>query len=179
MAEVVIDSGVRKVVLVQPGEGRFEPREVQLGARSEDWVEVKGGVAAGKALMAPLLNPEEVVLGREAARFGPPHELELGGLGIRGLSSWRGRYLILAGDTGGERPSLLFVWDGRTAPQRVEIDLNTLNPEGFFSSEQDDRVLLLSDDGTVEQDGVACKDLEHPRYKSFRATWIAGSALTQ
>ena len=36
----VIDSGVRRVVIVQPGEGRFEPREVELGARSEDWVEV-------------------------------------------------------------------------------------------------------------------------------------------
>ena len=47
----VIDSGVRKVVLVQPGEGRFEPREVQLGARSEDWVEVKGGVAAGESVV--------------------------------------------------------------------------------------------------------------------------------
>jgi Cu(I)/Ag(I) efflux system membrane fusion protein len=47
----VIDSGVRKVVLVQPGEGRFEPREVQLGARSADWVEVKGGIAAGEIVV--------------------------------------------------------------------------------------------------------------------------------
>jgi hypothetical protein len=150
-----------------------------LTARAEGGVLIgfRSPVPAGKALIAPLLNPEEVVLGREAARFGSPIELELGGLGIRGLSSWRGRYLILAGDTGSERPSQLFVWDGRVAPQRVEIDLKTLNPEGFFSPDQDDRVLLLSDDGTVEQDGVACKDLEHPRYKSFRATWIAGSVL--
>ena len=44
----VIDSGVRKVVIVQLAEGRFEPREVQLGTRSEDWVEVKGGIAAGE-----------------------------------------------------------------------------------------------------------------------------------
>jgi Cu(I)/Ag(I) efflux system membrane fusion protein len=44
----VIDSGVRKVVIVQLAEGRFEPREVQLGARSDEWVEVKGGIGAGE-----------------------------------------------------------------------------------------------------------------------------------
>jgi hypothetical protein len=31
----VIDSGTRQIVLVQKGEGRFEPREVKLGARSD------------------------------------------------------------------------------------------------------------------------------------------------
>ncbi len=47
----VIDSGVRKVVIVKIGEGRFEPREVQLGARSEEWVEVKGGIGAGEIVV--------------------------------------------------------------------------------------------------------------------------------
>ncbi len=47
----VIDSGVRKVVIVQIGEGRFEPREVQLGARSDEWVEVKGGIGAGETVV--------------------------------------------------------------------------------------------------------------------------------
>ncbi|MCW5593772.1 MAG: copper-binding protein, partial [Burkholderiales bacterium] len=47
----VIDSGVRKVVIVQIGEGRFEPREVQVGARSEDWVEIKGGIGAGEIVV--------------------------------------------------------------------------------------------------------------------------------
>ncbi len=32
----VIDSGTRQVVLVQKGEGRFEPREAKLGARSDN-----------------------------------------------------------------------------------------------------------------------------------------------
>jgi Cu(I)/Ag(I) efflux system membrane fusion protein len=47
----VIDSGVRKVVIVQLGEGRFEPREVQLGGRSDEWVEVKGGIGAGETVV--------------------------------------------------------------------------------------------------------------------------------
>ncbi len=40
----VIDSGARTLAFVQTGEGRFEPREVQLGARSDQYVEVLSGV---------------------------------------------------------------------------------------------------------------------------------------
>lgn len=47
----VIDSGTRRVVLVQLGEGRFEPREVKLGNRSENHVEVLEGVAEGEQVV--------------------------------------------------------------------------------------------------------------------------------
>ena len=47
----VIDSGTRRIVLVQVKEGRFEPREVQLGARSENYVEVRDGVQAGERVV--------------------------------------------------------------------------------------------------------------------------------
>ena len=43
----VIDSGTRRIVLVQRSEGRFEPREVRLGERGEDYAEVLDGVKAG------------------------------------------------------------------------------------------------------------------------------------
>lgn len=43
----VIDSGTRQIVLISQGEGRFEPREVKLGARSDDYVEVREGVKEG------------------------------------------------------------------------------------------------------------------------------------
>jgi hypothetical protein len=43
----VIDSGTRQVVLIQKAAGRFEPREVKLGARSDDHVEVREGIAEG------------------------------------------------------------------------------------------------------------------------------------
>jgi Cu(I)/Ag(I) efflux system membrane fusion protein len=39
----VIDSGTRQIVLIQQGEGRFEPREVKLGARSDTYLEVIEG----------------------------------------------------------------------------------------------------------------------------------------
>ncbi|HWI82934.1 efflux RND transporter periplasmic adaptor subunit [Ramlibacter sp.] len=47
----VIDSGTRRIVLVQLKEGRFEPREVKLGARSENYVEVVDGVREGEQVV--------------------------------------------------------------------------------------------------------------------------------
>jgi Cu(I)/Ag(I) efflux system membrane fusion protein len=47
----VIDSGTRQIVLVQLGEGKFEPREVKLGARSDTHVEVVDGVKEGELVV--------------------------------------------------------------------------------------------------------------------------------
>jgi RND family efflux transporter MFP subunit len=47
----IIDSGTAQRVLVQIGEGRFEPREVKLGLRGDDYVEVKEGVKEGELVV--------------------------------------------------------------------------------------------------------------------------------
>jgi len=47
----VIDSGTRSVVLVQAGEGRFDPREVKLGARGDAYVQVLEGVREGEVVV--------------------------------------------------------------------------------------------------------------------------------
>ena len=47
----VIDSGTRQTVLVQKAEGRFEPREVKLGVRGDDYVEVREGVKEGEQVV--------------------------------------------------------------------------------------------------------------------------------
>lgn len=47
----VIDSGLRKIVLVQLAQGRFEPRTVKLGSRSERYVEVLEGVTEGEQVV--------------------------------------------------------------------------------------------------------------------------------
>ena len=47
----VIDSGTRQVVLVQQGAGRFEPREVKLGARNDQHVQVLQGVKEGEQVV--------------------------------------------------------------------------------------------------------------------------------
>ena len=47
----VMDSGTRRIVLVDLGEGRFEPREVSLGQRSDEYVEVLDGVKEGERVV--------------------------------------------------------------------------------------------------------------------------------
>jgi membrane fusion protein, copper/silver efflux system len=47
----VLDSGTRQAVLVDKGEGRFEPREVKLGHHGGGSVEITGGVSEGEAVV--------------------------------------------------------------------------------------------------------------------------------
>lgn len=47
----VLDTGTRQVVLVDLGEGRFEPRPIKPGARADGYVEILEGVKAGEAVV--------------------------------------------------------------------------------------------------------------------------------
>jgi Cu(I)/Ag(I) efflux system membrane fusion protein len=47
----IIDSGRLQVVLVERGEGRYEPRPVKLGARVPGYVQVLAGLAAGERVV--------------------------------------------------------------------------------------------------------------------------------
>ena len=47
----ILDSGSRQVVLVDKGQGRFEPRDVKLGLRGGGYVEVREGVADGEPVV--------------------------------------------------------------------------------------------------------------------------------
>jgi membrane fusion protein, copper/silver efflux system len=47
----VIDSGDRRIVLVDMGQGRFEPRAVQLGRRGAGYVEIRDGLKDGESVV--------------------------------------------------------------------------------------------------------------------------------
>jgi len=47
----VLDSGTRRIVIVQTAPGRFEPREVELGERGENGVEIRKGVREGEQVV--------------------------------------------------------------------------------------------------------------------------------
>ncbi|MDO8788445.1 MAG: efflux RND transporter periplasmic adaptor subunit [Sulfuritalea sp.] len=69
----VIDSGTRRIVLIQAGAGRFEPREVKLGARSDSYAEVIEGVKDGELVVvtANFLIDAESNLKAAVSGFGP------------------------------------------------------------------------------------------------------------
>lgn len=47
----LMDTGSRQAIFVDKGEGRFEPREVKLGARGDGYVEVRQGLADGEPVV--------------------------------------------------------------------------------------------------------------------------------
>ncbi|MEO0035771.1 MAG: Heavy metal efflux rane fusion protein CzcB family [Pseudomonadota bacterium] len=47
----VLDSGTRQAVLVEKGEGRFEPREVKAGIRANGLIEIRDGLAEGEKVV--------------------------------------------------------------------------------------------------------------------------------
>ena len=47
----VIDSGLRRIVLVDSGDGRFEPRVVRTGARTSEHIEILEGIAEGERVV--------------------------------------------------------------------------------------------------------------------------------
>jgi membrane fusion protein, copper/silver efflux system len=50
-SDAVIDSGASKVVFVSAGDGKFQPREVKIGATSSDAVEVLSGLEVGEQVV--------------------------------------------------------------------------------------------------------------------------------
>lgn len=131
-------------------------------------------IPENRALLVPLLNPDEVLTGK-SAQFGDPILLDLGGLGLRGMGSTRSGYYLIAGPALGGADSRLFFWRGGEAvPERLSnVSFAGLNPEGICFHDSDDRndFLLLCDDGTRSLHGEDCKDLPTSE-RQFRAVRI-------
>ena len=72
----VIDSGRRRIVLVQAGEGRFEARDVKLGVRADDYVEILDGVKDGESVVvaANFLIDAESNLRAAIGGLSPPSQ---------------------------------------------------------------------------------------------------------
>jgi membrane fusion protein, copper/silver efflux system len=72
----VIDSGAKQVVLVERGEGRFEPRPVHLGMRGEGYAQVIDGVEPGERVVvgANFLIDAESNLRAALQAFAAPNE---------------------------------------------------------------------------------------------------------
>ncbi|NLF38209.1 DUF3616 domain-containing protein [bacterium] len=163
-----------------------------MPASSNLLIGFRNPVPHGRALLVPLLNPDDVIDRGAQARFGSPILLDLGGRGIRSIEycPWRGDYLIAAGPVDEEEDFALYAWPGgqvRTAvrlPETVFIrGIKDFAPEALALDESTRRVFIATDDGsrdipvasetecTVKTKNGTCpnKSLADPRRKTFRA----------
>lgn len=73
----VIDSGTRQVVLIDHGDGRFEPRAVKLGDRAEGYVAVIDGVSADERVVVSanfLIDAESNLKAALSSFVGEGHQ---------------------------------------------------------------------------------------------------------
>ncbi len=131
----------------------------------------------GKALLVPLENPQEVILGDEKPKLGTPVLLALNGLGIRSIeySDAMRSYFIMAGPYDDNGRFRLYQWSGNPseAPVQIKMDFDGLHPEALVVyPKQKARAKILSDDGSKSINGENCKALVKTEHKAFRSTWI-------
>ncbi len=164
--------GIGDASMLPPGTGSGLNIE-GMTARAEGgvWIGFRSPTLNGRAIVLPLLDPMAFIRGGPA-QFGAPVLLDLGGAGIRSLSHWRGRYLIVGGHYAHGSASVLYTWDGTGSPRPVDVDLAGMNAEAFFSRDDRSAILLLSDDGETTVDGQRCKRLSDPSKKGFHGRWI-------
>jgi hypothetical protein len=177
-------------------DGRFSSFRLEESARivpkDEDGLNIEGlaatpegGLLIGfrnpipqqKALVVPLLNPDEVISGK-AARFGDPILLDLGGLGIRDFVQISGGFAILAGPYSSSGPFHLFRWTGHDMGlEMVNVSFKGFTPEALSLVPYEGRAmfLALSDDGAVLVEGKPCKENKVRSRRSFRAFWLEPS----
>jgi len=120
-------------------------------------------VTEGRALVARLKNPEEVVAS-QPAKFGKPINLDLGRRGIRSMERQGNHYVIIAGPHDQGNDFKLYRWSGDPdkAPQEIPgMNLDNLHPEAMFFDAVG--AYILSDDGKLPIDGPNCEDLPRPQ----------------
>src|SRR5215467_1886866 len=73
-ASAVLQGGTRQVVFISRGQGTFDPREVQLGSRTDDGFVVLKGLQAGDVVVtsANFLIDSESQLQAAAGSYAPP-----------------------------------------------------------------------------------------------------------
>jgi hypothetical protein len=133
-------------------------------------------IPRGRALLARIQNPADVVSGAAGAKVVKGALLDLGGRGVRAIEATpEGDYFILAGSFDDTRNFALFLWNGLSETPEVVLEgaaLNELNPEELIVSLQTSgslEVQLFSDDGDAPVGAQKCKKAEIDA-RSFRVS---------
>lgn len=81
-AEAVLDSGLKKTVFVDRGNGYVEPRQVEIGERIGDRVEIRKGLQAGERIVTSgnfLIDSESQLKSAASGMAGHQHGAGIGG----------------------------------------------------------------------------------------------------
>lgn len=142
--------GLRRAEAESPDRGGINIEGLAAGPEGQLLLGFRSPLVQGRALIAPLLNPSEVITGKPA-KWGEPVRVDLHGRGIRDIT-WTGReWYIIGGGVEGGGSSKLFRWNGHGKhPEEVpDAGFKHFNPEALAWREgkPDGRLLVLSDDG--------------------------------
>jgi hypothetical protein len=157
--------GLRRAAANPPEQGGINIEGLGSTAEGGLLIGFRSPLVEGKALLAPVLNPKEVLDGQKL-RLGDPILLDLEGLGVRDMV-WSGKeHFLIGGGVKGAAKAKLFRWTGGTAaPEAVKgTGFKHFNPEALtvMGSGPDLELLVLSDDGNRQGSTTA------PSFRSFR-----------
>jgi hypothetical protein len=148
-----------------------------------------------KAIVIPLLNPGRIIDTGESPVFGEPMLWDLNGLGIRSMeySRFHKACFVIAGGPDEDVGFALYRWSGwpdslPVLERELSLGKSKFTPEALIPFEKSDRMLILSDDGSLvvkvagewecldgeyRKDGTTLnKYLANPSRKTFRGTWL-------
>ena len=148
-----------------------------------------------KAIVIPLLNPNEIIEKSEAPVFGEPMLWDLNGLGIRSMeySRFHKACFVIAGGPDEDVGFALYRWSGKldshpVLERELRLGKNKFTPEAIVSFDKSERLLILSDDGSLvvkvageweclegefRKNGTTLnKYLANPGRKTFRGIWL-------
>ena len=168
-----------KAVTIAPkSPGGLNIEGMAAGKNGVLWIGFRNPIPGGKALLFTLKNPKAILYGAQP-ELGNPLLLDLKDRGVRALSYWRGYQLIVAGTFDGRGVSTLYALqetDNQLRPV-MNFDHADFNPEAFFTPESQDKMMIISDDGSVLVGGTPCKKLMDVRRQHFRGRWIPFSSI--
>jgi Cu(I)/Ag(I) efflux system membrane fusion protein len=125
--EAVLDSGARKIVFIDKGNGHFEPKEVKLGAKMDGFFQVVSGLDEGQKIVASsafLLDSESRLAEAMGAMTGMPGMSMEGMAGMPGMEGMKKDTPMKAGPMEKKVADLTLTLS--TQPEQTKAGENTL-----------------------------------------------------
>jgi len=177
--EAVLDSGLRKVVFLDKGEGRFQPAEVKLGGKFDGYYEVLSGLSPGERILSSagfLLDSESRLTEAMGAMAGMP-----------GMEMGEGGKTATAKESPREKKSGELILILETQPAKPKVGENTLKlkiRDSKGNSVQDAKVsftiaMTMPGMATTKAEGKSSKEgfYETKVNLAMAGTWEIGVSI--